>query len=65
MSELCLFSLFFLSSKYPDAFVYESPRKKFNFKNAFYVLTARYHRENWITNRLSSCVYLIPEQLFF
>lgn len=31
----------------------------------FYALTARYHRENWITNRLSSCVYLIQEQGFF
>lgn len=30
----------------------------------FHTLIARYQRENWITNRLNSCVYLIQEQLF-
>lgn len=64
MSELWSFSLF-LSSKYPDAFVHESSKKNLISRMLFYALTARYHRENWITNRLSSCVYLIPEQLLF
>jgi len=34
------------------------------FQGCLFILIARYHGENWITNRLNSCVYLIQEQLF-